>query len=416
MQVNLNPTTHNKNINKNASYSQEQNILAEKISQIIEPSCISPEEVNKIDSKQDKFQFDKSKIITPGVEIAISENDSVIFHKAYGVKSIEDNKSDMNKLEKHLIFDLGSATQVLVTIPIVMKLIEQRLLDPQVKVSRVLQTFGSAGKENMKIIHLLEHTSGYTSKLPLHRTLIKGVPTLNSLLTRRSALNLLYKEIYRTRLEHLPGKVINRSDLGYILLGNIVEVITGTTLQKLYTQLVSRPLELHSTGFIDLELVRRKKLCIEQEMIIASGKCSWRKKRLHGEVYDELAWALGGISAHNGLFGSAIDVLKYLNIYLSSIRGDSSFFDSSISRIFSGVYEIKNADEVDQPKLNPFGWEHFKLDGSRTIIGFWSSTGVGMWLNPVTNKSIVFASNCLQIGNETERCKNLALKIVKEVL
>ncbi len=364
---------------------------------------------------------EKSKMITPGAEVILAENGTVLFHKAYGVSSLEKSPSDQVPLKRGMIFDLGTATQVLVTAPILMKLVEQKLIDPQVKVSRVLQTFGSAGKESMKIIHLLNHTSGYTSHLPLHRTLIKGAPTLNSLITRRSALHLLYKEIYRSRLDNVPGKVHQQSDIGYLLLGQIIEVVSGSPLNKLFSQFMARPFKLESTGFIDLEQIRRKTISVSEELIIPTTQCSWRKKRLHGEVLDEVAWALGGIASHNGLFGSSQDLITYLSILNDSIRasekcGRGKFFSSPISQMFTGCHLLNPDTSKDSELSYPFGWEHYKLSDTKTVIGFWSSSGVGLWLDPYSGRSLVFLSNAVQISRDLRKTKELALQVLAECI
>jgi CubicO group peptidase (beta-lactamase class C family) len=377
--------------------------LAQKIDLLLEPST------SKI---QETANPDSTKIITPGAEIILADKGTVTFHKTYGVLSKKTGDDKPELLKPGMIFDLGSATQVLATLPVFMKLMEQGLVDPDIKVSRVLQTFGSAGKETMKVSHLLSHTSGYTGQLPLHRSLIKGSPNLNSLMTRRSALHILYKEIYRSRLDNVPGKVYRQSDIGYLLLGQIMEIVSGTPLHKLFTQFVVRPFQLHSTGFIDLEQIRRKTLELSSEMVVPTAHCTWRNKEIHGEVLDEVTWALGGIASHNGLFGSAEDIIKYVSILNESIQGDSSIIPSEISRKFTGAGFLAGDKTESESKFHPYGWQHFDITNNRTIIGFWSSTGTGLWLDPATGRSLVFLSNVTQITRDLKKVKDLALRLV----
>jgi CubicO group peptidase (beta-lactamase class C family) len=369
------------------------------------------EDRNTISSSQNHFSSIKG-MIAPGIEILYSEKGTTLFHKTYGKPSAADNDS---ALKKGMIYDLGSLTKIIACSTIFMKLIEQKLLDPDIRVSRVLQSFGSAGKETMKISQLLNNTSGYPRNLPLHRTIIKGPPTLNSLMTRRSALHLLYNEIYRTRLDNVPGKVYRPSDIGYLLLGQILEIVSGTPLSKLYTQLVARPFNLESTGFIDLEQIRRKTLMLTSDVVISSGHCSWRNKNICGEVMDETSWALGGIAPHHGLFGSSYDLHKYLDHVVKSYHGDSSLLSPEITKKFLGMTNSKNNTRLVENEIisnieYPFGWEAFELNPKYRVCGGWSNTGSGMWIDPESKKILIILSNATQINHDTKKVKALALK------
>lgn len=421
--------SNNKTVNKNQQTSESvqkdgSTDAPKKLSQRIDALLIPATYPLATDAS-----FERQKLITPGAEILVAENDAILFHKTYGIvhqntgntpkSESKDKASEITPLKKGMIFDLGSATQVLATVPVFMKLIEQRLVNPDIRVSSILQTFGSAGKETMKVSQLLNHTSGYPANLPLHRTLIKGSPTLNSLLTRRSALHLLYKEIYRSRLDNVPGKVYQRSDIGYLLLGQILEMVSGTPINKLFTQLVARPFRLGSTGYIDLEQIRRKTLLLSKDMLVATAHCSWRNKQLHGEVLDEVAWAAGGITAHNGLFGSAEDIINYLAILNASLRGDSSKIPTALAReylCYDQLISTENESETSQTKAHPYGWEHYSISENKKVLGFWSSTGTGLWLDPLSGKSLVFLSNGLQISKDLKKTKELALQVLQDVL
>jgi CubicO group peptidase (beta-lactamase class C family) len=369
------------------------------------------EERNKTSSSQNHLPGMKG-MITPGIEILYSEKGTTLIHKTYGTPSAGDNEAS---LKKGMIFDLGSLTKIIASSTIFMKLIEQKLLDPDIRVSRVLQSFGSAGKEAMKISHLLNNTSGYPQSLPLHRTIIKGPPTLNSLMTRRSSLHLLYNEIYRTRLDNVPGKVYRPSDIGFLLLGQILEIVSGTPLSKLYTQLIARPFNLQSTGFIDLEQIRRKTLVLTSDVVISTGHCSWRNRNICGEVMDETSWALGGIAPHNGLFGSSQDLHKYLESIIKSYHGEDSLISPEITKRFLGITNAKSNNGLADNeniinKVHPFGWETFELNPEYKIPGGWSKTGSGMWIDPESEKILVFLSNGTQINRDTKKVKALALK------
>ncbi|HMO18070.1 MAG TPA: serine hydrolase domain-containing protein [Oligoflexia bacterium] len=358
--------------------------------------------------------------IFSAAELCISRGGEVLFHKALGSlresdisspvleKGKANSRSDDKPLIKGLAYDLGSITQVLATVTIFIKLMEQKLISPDLKVSRILQTFGSAGKEAMTLGHLLTHTSGLPAWMPVHRTMIKGQPNLNSLMTRRSSLHILFNELYRARLENLPGKVYRPSDLGFLLLGQVLEVVTGTTFSKLYSQLVAKPLKLPSTGFIDLEKIRRKDLFLDTDMIVSSAYCPWRRRVIHGEVNDEICWALGGVSSHSGLFGTVSDLHRFGELVLAGIHDLYKYLPAEIVRQSFGFDLTKKITEAPNPNL-PFGWQLGRIpasmpdQASRNIYYCLSKTGAGLWLDPVSGVVISLMTNAGQFDRETKK-------------
>lgn len=357
----------------------------------------------------------KAKSLMSGAEVLISENGKKVYHKVFGSYSIEDKD---RPLEKGLVYDLGSLTQQIATATIFMKLVEQQLLSPELRVSRVLQSFGSAGKEGMTLSHLLSHTSGYPASMPFHRTMIKGKPQLNSLMTRRSALHILYNEIYRTRLENLPGKVFRQSDIGFLLLGEVLEVVSGMSLQKLYTQFVAKPFQLAGIGFVDLEQVRRKAISLDPSAFVPTINCPWRGKRLIGESLDEVCWALGGISSHNGLFGNAIDLVGFCEKIISSYKGNSTILDSQILKQFlTGDENTKIGEKSNEvlEKSRPLGWQKVGLTTEYDVLGGMGSSGVGFWIDPVSSKVLVIATNATQISRDQKKLNEFSLQVAKEV-
>jgi len=366
-------------------------------------------------SEQPPSDVVKTKALMLGAEVLVSENGNKVYHKVFGNYSIEDKD---RPLEKGLVYDLGSLTQQIATTTIFMKLVEQQLLSPELRVSRVLQSFGSAGKEGMTLSHLLSHTSGFPASMPFHRTMIKGKPELNSLMTRRSALHILYNEIYRTRLENLPGKVFRQSDIGFLLLGEVLEVVSGMSLQKLYSQFVAKPFQLSGIGFIDLEQVRRKAISLDPSIFVPTIHCSWRGKRLIGESLDEVCWALGGISSHNGLFGTASDITNFCDKLISVYKGNSAIIDQQILKQFLTGYENtksgESASEV-QENTRPLGWQKAGLSTESNVLGGMGSSGVGFWIEPASGRVLVIATNAPQISRDQKRLNEFSLQVAKEV-
>ncbi|MCB0358289.1 MAG: beta-lactamase family protein, partial [Bdellovibrionales bacterium] len=235
--------------------------------------------------------------VFPGAVLLVGHRGKVVFHHASGSRSLV---PDVTPLERDMVFDVASLTKAVVTTTLVMQLLERNKLKLDQKISQLLQGFGTMGKEHMSIRHLLTHSSGYPAHLPFY----KRVQELDrgeraGIMATRAALEMVYQEIYRTRLEHLPGRVATYSDVGYLLLGKVVEVLSGgKPLDRLAQELIFTPLGMRSSGFIELAKLKRRGLAPVTSVIVPTADCPWRGKVLCGEVYDDNAWAVGGVAGH----------------------------------------------------------------------------------------------------------------------
>ena len=125
-----------------------------------------------------------------------------------------------------MVFDVASLTKVLVPVTLTMKLIDGNQINLDRRISRIIQSFGTYGKERITIRHLLTHSSGYAATLPFYRQIARADGGDRAgVMTSRGAVEMIYNEIYRAKLENLPGKVAKYSDIGFILLGNAIELL-----------------------------------------------------------------------------------------------------------------------------------------------------------------------------------------------
>jgi CubicO group peptidase (beta-lactamase class C family) len=135
-------------------------------------------------------------------------------------------------------------------------------------------------------------------------------------------------------VKYEPGTRQLRSDIDYLLLGEICEIITGMPLEKAFSRFVAGPLKLRSLNFVDLSLVRSKNFVPMVELFAPTGECPRRQRMMCGQVWDETAWVMGGVAGHNGLFGTARDLLIWAHEFLSGLKGESSLFASEAARAF----------------------------------------------------------------------------------
>ncbi len=346
--------------------------------------------------------------VFPGASLLVSQGGEVVFKRTVGCRSLV---PEVTPAVNGLVYDVASLTKVIVTTTLVMKLVEQGQLDLDRRLSRIFQTFGTHGKEAMTVRHLLTHTSGYPATAPFYKSIARsGTGTRTdgdergNALTSRGAKEIILNEIFRAKLDNLPGRVTRYSDIGFILLGSAIEVITATALDRLATRDVFRPLQLHSTGYIDLTTVRRKGLEPVVDMIAPTARCPWRGRVLCGEVHDDNAWAMGGIAPHAGVFSDVDDVHRFGAEMLACYRGVGSLINRDVVREFwrkSGAESSWALGwDTPSPKSSSAG-KHF----SANSVGHLAFTGCSLWIDIEREVIVVLLSNRVHPSVENEQIR-----------
>ncbi len=209
-------------------------------------------------------------------------------------------------MREDTIFDLASLTKPLATAVAMMVMVRERKIALDDRVSRFFHNFGVHGKTHVTFRHLLAHTSG----LPAWRPYCKDILSIEregriNFTASHGAKEFVYEAIQREKPEAAPGARTVYSDLGFMLLGAAIEEVSGMSLDRYCHEKIFKPLGLRSTSFIDLSLLRTRRLEPIAEMIAPTERCPWRKRVLCGEVHDDNAYAMGGVAGHAGLFSSA---------------------------------------------------------------------------------------------------------------
>ena len=171
-------------------------------------------------------------------------------------------------------------------------------------------------------------------------------------------------------------------------------MLTGVGLDKALHKLVLQPLGLKSSSFIDLSMVKRKGILPVADLIAPTAECSWRGRLMWGEVFDENAWAMGGIAGHAGLFSNAFDVHLLGREILIASRGGSAYLKKETVRSF-----LDAPPGIDAP-LYLSGWEKPHEQNGAAGCGFSprafgceGSTGCSLWLEPDGALDIVLMTN-----------------------
>ena len=271
----------------------------------------------------------------------------------------------------HTLWDMASLTKVTALTSVMMQLVEAKRVDLDAPLQRYLPTWTGPNKPKVTIRHLLTHSSG----LPAWR------PVYKEATDTASAMRL----VYDTPLDTLPGVRMVYSDLGAILLGEVVRAVTGERLDAYAAKHVFGPLKMIDTRYLPL--------AADSARIAPTEIDPWRGRHLRGEVHDENAFALGGVSAHAGLFSTAADVARLCRAYLGGGTLDGA-------RVWSAA-TIKQFTTVQDSMFSnrALGWETPTGGNSaghlmkRPAFGHTGFTGTSIWIDPVNDLFVVLLTN-----------------------
>jgi CubicO group peptidase (beta-lactamase class C family) len=276
-------------------------------------------------------------------------------------------------------YDLASLTKVLCTVPLCLEWIADGRLDPRATVRDVLpEVAWLQDRPNLGDVTLLQlatHTSGLPAWAPLY--------TLG--LDRAT----LFARLLHTPLQRAPG-TIEYSDLGIILLGHVLERLSGCRLDQLALGLYARLGLEHDLGFA----------VPNGAPVAPTEHCSWRNRLLRGEVHDENASALGGIAGHAGVFGTLRGVSEYARALLSG-----QLHAPAVVAYLSQEHARAPAPDLER---RGFGWVlmHPGWSGgdlmSTHSIGHTGFTGTGLWIDLDRGRYSVLLTNRVYPSRYTE--------------
>ncbi len=339
----------------------------------------------------------------PGVVVLVRQNGQVVYRKAHGYRSLE---PDAASLSEETVFDLASLTKPLATTVALMRFVAEKKVRLDDRISRFFPNFGTCGKTTTTIRQLLSHSSGLPAWRPYYESLRPRKKKITQLATlgSQSARDFIYAQVQREKAEYTPGSRALYSDLGFMLLGALVEDMSGTSLDQYCWNKIYRPLGLQAIGFINLERLRQKKYETATEMIAPTERCPWRKRLLCGEVHDDNAYAMGGVSGHAGLFAPIDEVDRLVSALVACHAGSHPFLPAAVVRDFwtvnPAVPDSTWACGWDTPA--PHGSSAGELFSSRSIghLGF---TGTSVWIDLERNTHIIMLSNRVHPHRKNEK-------------
>jgi CubicO group peptidase (beta-lactamase class C family) len=262
-------------------------------------------------------------------------------------------------------------------------------------VTRFSPTFGILGKNGATLRQLLNHSAGLAPWKPFYVDILKAERAGRiNFVASRAANHYVLEQIHHDKPASPPGAQAVYSDLGYMILGEIIETIAGSTLDRFCQDKIFKPLGLRSTAFVDLTQIRTKRLQPVAEMIAPTENCPWRKKILCGEVHDDNAYAMGGVVGHAGLFSCARDIHLLVARLSCCLHGEDTFWPQSL------VEEFCKKDESVKASPYALGWDTPSATNSTSgkyfsprSVGHLGFTGTSIWWDQQKDCHIILLSN-----------------------
>jgi CubicO group peptidase (beta-lactamase class C family) len=364
---------------------------------------------------ENAFEQAVAEGVFPGAVLLVSNHDEIVFERAFGCRSLAPRKTPM---ELGTIFDLASLTKPMATTVAIMLLVKEKKMRLDDLITRVIPMYGVFGKNLTTVRQLLNHSSGLPAWKAFYDEIIKleRAGRIN-FVASRAAKNYAFEQIHRERPLTAPGDQCLYSDLGFMILGEAIEVLTGNTLDRFCHDKIFKPFGLRSTGFVDLTQLRTRRLQPVEDMIAPTENCPWRKKILCGEVHDDNAYAMGGVVGHAGLFSSARDVHAFVVRMNRCFEGRDAYLPQQLVQEFF---------KKDESSLNPnfaLGWDTPSSERSASgnlfskhSVGHLGYTGCSLWWDLEKNCHVVLLTNRVHPTRKNEKIRDFRPYIHDQIM
>ncbi|WP_026583478.1 penicillin binding protein PBP4B [Bacillus sp. J33] len=353
-------------------------------------------EIDKLINKEIKNGF-------PGAVLIVIKDGRIVKNSAYGTAKIYEKSDQLKhpqKMKTGIMFDLASNTKMYAVNFVLQHLVSEGKVDLQEKIQHYFPEFKDSnedevkGKDELRIIDLLHHTGGFPSSVHYHN------PDRAGELYSQERTNTL-EMLLKTPLQYEPGTKQIYSDIDYMLLGFIIEKITGEQLDSYTENHIYKPLGLKHTFFNPLRKGLKEKEFAATELNgnTRDGVISFpniRTYTLQGEVHDEKSfYSMDGVSGHAGLFSTTGDLAVLMQVMLNNGGyGKVKLFDKETIDQFVKPYEMNPTYGLGW-RLNgdsSMEWMFSKYAGNE-VFGHTGWTGTVTVIDRENNLAIALLTN-----------------------
>jgi CubicO group peptidase (beta-lactamase class C family) len=319
----------------------------------------------------------------PGAVFHLERNGEA-YEKAYGRMSYE---ADAAADDASTVFDAASLTKILATAPSVLLLAEAGKLDLEAPLARYFPECGGGAKDSMTIRHLLTHSSGLPAGLPA-KPAWEGQAAAHAMACAKQVTDA-------------PGTAFRYSDINFILLGQLVQKLSGMPLDAFARQHIFTPLKMAETGYLPLNRFAAARIAPTHVSPLEESEKALHPELAHGAVlqgvvHDPTSRRMGGVSGAAGVFTTVGDIARYARMLLADgeLDGVRILSRDSVRLLTTvqspaGIAQLRGMGmDIDSPFARPRG-ALFPV-GSYGHTGF---TGCILWIDPGSRTFYVFLSN-----------------------
>ncbi len=337
--------------------------------------------------------------VFPGGVLLVAYQGKIRFHKAFGLAQRIPRKTP---LTINTIFDLASLTKAVATTPALALLIQHgdvRLQDP---VSTFFAEFKTGNKKKVTLFHLLNHSSGLPDWRPYYEEIVRQDRKYPGFLGSPEAKRRVYEMARSEPLVCPPGMMARYSDIGFIVLGEIIEKITGMPLNQFCDQEIFSKLKLKKTFFPGRHRIAATQFAATEDL-------PWRGGVIRGDVHDDNTYAMGGVSGHAGLFGTAREVYTLVTLWLDSLRGVGLIEQTLANRCVTR----QRGKTAPRGSTWGFGWDTPSRGGSssgqffsQSSFGHLGYTGTSIWVDRVAELVVILLTNRVHPSRENKQIQS----------
>ncbi len=303
------------------------------------------------------------------------------------------DQSRKKKVTFETFFDLASLTKPLVTVLSLMALMEEKGFDIYTPLKRLTGRPLPAAIADIQVGQLMDHSSGLIAYRPYYEELITREDQQDR---KRRIWDLILTE----KLQYPPGSDHVYSDLGYILLGAIIEEVSGLPLQVFWLDRIIKPLKLSKKFTLNENCLVK-----EKDHFAATERCPWSGEMLSGWVHDENCRAIGGVAGHAGLFGTVDGVMQLCDHLVQQFRGDEvhpAYSNERLRLILTRRNGSTWACGFDTPSKRGSSSGNYFSEQSVGHLGF---TGTSFWMDLSEGISVVLLTNRVHPTRKNEGIK-----------
>ncbi|PIR21350.1 MAG: hypothetical protein COV45_00980 [Deltaproteobacteria bacterium CG11_big_fil_rev_8_21_14_0_20_47_16] len=318
--------------------------------------------------------------VFPAAELLVGAPQEIRYHKRFGA------------CQSNSLFDIASLTKVVNTTTLCMMAVAERKLAVTDFLSQRTSIPQHPSHDPIQLYHLLQHSSG----LPAYRRYYLELPVDD--VATPAGKEWIIHACSKEPCEQPVGERVVYSDVGFILLGRVLEEVYSEDLDVLFHQRIAKPLGLTNTSFHPTP-----------EICLPSEDSPWRHRVVWGECRDENCYAMGGVAGHAGLFGNAEDLHRFASALVKAHAGNKDFLNPEVVSAFLHP----TTPPPHQPTRRVLGWDapdsknssagsHF----SPTTIGHLGHTGCSLWVDLERSLWVILLTNRTYPNVENDKIRS----------